>query len=354
MKVLGNLKIKEIWFVAATFVGTVVGAGFASGQEILKFFSHFGLGGITGIIFSGLLFSISGTLVMYLGSKLGASSFAEVVWLVCGKRLGLLMDALLVLFLFGTLSVMLAGAGAVFFQQWGLPFWLGTSTTLAVTVLTVLFGLKGIIRANSLVVPLMVFFCMMVTLPTISLERLQYSLTGFAPAGEGAAPHWLLSALLYVSYNITLSLSVLGPLGREIKHRSSLFWGGILGALGLGMLAMLINIAILCHYPDSAEFEIPSLFVAGHTVPAVQFAFSFVLWAEIFTTVIGTVYGLATRISASTGLNYNLLTVILMMMALVLSQFGFSGLVGTVYPLFGLISLVFLTALLIYPLRRNK
>lgn len=354
MQVFRGLKTKEIWYVSTTFVGTVVGAGFASGQEILKFFSHFGQGGIAGIIISCLLFSISGTLVMYLGSKLQASSFAEVVRFVCGKRLGLLMDALLALFLFGTLSVMLAGSGAVFFQQWGLPFWLGTCTTLVITVVTVLFGLKGIIRANSLVVPLMVFFCLMVTLPAISLDRLQYSLTDFIPAGEGAAPYWLLSALLYVSYNITLSISVLGPLGREIKHRSSLLWGGILGGLGLGMLAMLINLAILCHYPYSAQFEIPSLFVAGHTASMVQFAFSFVLWAEIFTTIIGTVYGLAARISASTGINYNLLTVVLMIMALALSQFGFSGLVGTVYPLFGLISLVFFAALLAYPLLKRK
>lgn len=348
------VNLKEIWYVATTFIGTVVGAGFASGQEILKFFSHFGPGGITGIVLSCLLFSISGTLIMYLGSILMASSFAEVVRHVCGKRLGPLMDILLGIFLFGTLSVMLAGSGAVFFQQWGLPFWLGTITTLIITILTVLSGLKGIIKANSLVVPFMIFFCLLVTLPAISLNRLQYSLTGFVPAGAGAAPHWLLSALLYVSYNITLGISVLAPMGGEIRHRSSLLWGGVLGGLGLGFLAMLIDLAILCHYPAAAQFEVPSLFVAGRLASVFQLIFSFILWAEIFTTIIGTVFGLSARIAAATRFNYNLITMVLMIMALGLSQLGFSGLVGTVYPLFGYISLVFLAALLAYPLLKNK
>jgi len=354
MALLGNVKFKEIWYVATTFIGTIVGAGFASGQEILTFFSHFGPGGITGIVFSSLLFSICGTLIMYLGSKLDASSFAEVIRHVCGRRFGPLMDFLLGLFLFGTLSVLLAGSGAVFFQQWGLPYWLGTGLTLIITVLTALFGLKGIIRANSIIVPLMLIFCLLVTLPAISLNRLQYSLTDFIPVGNGAAPHWLLSALLYVSYNITLGTSVLAPISREIRFRSSLLWGGIIGGLGLGVLAMLINLAILCHYPAAAQFEVPSLFVAGRLASVVQLAFSFILWAEIFTTIIGTVYGLAARITASTQFNYNIITMVLMVMALGLSQLGFAGLVGTIYPLFGYISLFFLAALLALPLLKRK
>ncbi len=354
MTLLRNIELKEIWYVAATFIGTVIGAGFASGQEILKFFSHYGPGGIAGILFSCLLFSISGTMIMYLGSKLEASSFADVIRHVCGKRFGLTMDLLLGVFLFGTLSVMLAGSGAVFSQQWGLPFWFGTGATLIITVLTALFGLKGVIRANTLIVPLMIFFCLLVTLPAISSNRLHYALSDFIPAGDGAAPHWLLSALLYVSYNITLGTSVLAPISREIRSPSSLLWGGIFGGLGLGGLAMLINLAILCNYPAAARFEVPSLFVASHLTPVIQLIFSFVLWAEIFSTIIGTLFGLAVRLAALTRLNYNLIIIALMITALGLSQLGFAGLVGIIYPMFGYISLFFLAALLAYPILRSK
>ncbi len=346
--------LKDTWKVAATFIGTVVGAGFASGQEILKFFTHFGSGGIVGISLCCLLFCVTGTTIMFLGNRLQAPSFGEVVRHVCGKRLGPVMDLLLGLFLFGTLSVMLAGSGAVFFQQWGLPFWLGTSVTLVISVLTVLFGLKGIIRVNSIVVPFMVLLCILATLPAISTEIITANLQNFVPVASGAAPHWFLSALLYVSYNITLGVSVLAPLGKEIKNPPSLFWGGIAGGLSLGILAMLINLAILSHYPDSAQYEVPSLFVAGRLAWVIQLAFSFILWAEIFTTVIGTVYGLAVRIAGYAGINYILVTMVLMLMALGMSQLGFSGLVGALYPLFGYVSLAFLGCLLTLPFFKRR
>ena len=354
MLIIHKQTCRDTWKVATTFIGTIVGAGFASGQEILKFFSHFGFGGIMGIVISSILFSITGTAAMLLGRKLRAVSFGEVVRHVCGKKIGPVMDLLLGVFLFGTLSVMLAGAGAIFFQQWGLPYWLGTGSTVIISVLTVLFGLRGIINANSIVVPLMVCISLLATIPAISINWISSNLQGFIPAGTGAAPHWTLSALLYVSYNITLGISVLAPLGSEIKSRSALYWGGILGGLGLGTLAMFINLAILGHYPESAQYEIPSLFVAGRLAWAVQLIFSFILWAEIFTTIIGSLYGVAARVSLVSGLNYKLVTVSLMLLAFSLSWMGFSGLVGTLYPLFGYVSLVFLLCLLAYPFLKRK
>lgn len=344
---------KDTWRVAATFMGTIVGAGFASGQEVLKFFSHFGADGILGLFISCLLFCTTGTMIMLIGSKLKALSFGEVIRLICGKRIGPFMDLLLSVFLFGTLSVMLAGSGAVFLQQWGLPYWFGICLTLILTILTVLFGLKGIIKANSIVVPFMIIFCMLATIPALSFDSLSVILKNFKPAGTGAAPHWLLSCLIYVSYNITLGVSVLAPLGSEIKDRRPIILGGIIGGLGLGTLAMLINLAILSHYPFSAGFEVPSLFLAGSLAPTIQFIFSLVLWAEIFTTIIGTIFGLAVRVAEYTGFSYITAAVVMMPLALGLSYAGFSSLVGILYPLFGYISLVFLVMLFIFPITQK-
>ncbi len=344
----------ETWRVAAAFIGTVVGAGFASGQEILKFFSHFGGPGILGISVSCLLFCAAGSMIMLLGRSLQAVSFAEVVRHVGGARLGPALDLLVGLFLFGTLSVMLAGAGAVFAQQWGGPYLAGTFFTLVISELTVLFGIKGIIKVNSIVVPVMLASCLLAALPGVSGQGLLAALTNFVPAGQGAAPNWFLSALLYTAYNITLGAAVLAPLGAKIRNRRILLAGGCLGGLGLGISAMAINLAILCHYPDSAQYEIPSLFVAGHLAWYGQILFSFILWAEIFTTIIGNLYGLAVRVSHYTGLNYPAVTVFLMLAALAISRLGFSGLVGTLYPLFGYLSLVFLVCLAVAPLRNRK
>ena len=172
---------RETWKVAATFIGTIVGAGFASGQEILKFFSHSGIDGIKGILLACVLFCITGTLIMLLGQKIQAASFGEVVRHVCGPRLGPVIDLTLAVFLFGSLTVMLAGSGAVLFQQWGIPYLIGTALTVVFSIITVLYGIRGIIKANSVVVPLMILVCIAATVPAISSQKLALITRDFLP-----------------------------------------------------------------------------------------------------------------------------------------------------------------------------
>ncbi len=45
-----------IFKIAATYIGTIVGAGFASGQEVLQFFGVFGIKGLWGLLLATALF----------------------------------------------------------------------------------------------------------------------------------------------------------------------------------------------------------------------------------------------------------------------------------------------------------
>ena len=62
-------KERFFWQVAFTFIGAIVGAGFASGQELLKFFVVFGQPGIIGAALSGLLFGFFGVLVIRMAAR---------------------------------------------------------------------------------------------------------------------------------------------------------------------------------------------------------------------------------------------------------------------------------------------
>ena len=99
--------------VAATYAGTVIGAGFASGQELLQFFVSYGPLGVLSMALAGILFAFLGSRVMELGYLLRASSYHELLYYVCGRRLGMLLDWATALFLFGGLCIMLSGTGTV-------------------------------------------------------------------------------------------------------------------------------------------------------------------------------------------------------------------------------------------------
>ena len=55
--------------VAALYVGTLMGAGFASGREGWQFFGVFGSKGYAGLAISGFLFVVVGMMVSYIARK---------------------------------------------------------------------------------------------------------------------------------------------------------------------------------------------------------------------------------------------------------------------------------------------
>ncbi|ADG82271.1 YkvI family membrane protein [Thermincola potens] len=350
-----NYVPKDSWKVAVTYIGTVVGAGFASGQEVLKFFSSHGLPGIAGVCLSALLFSVSGILVLGSGRALRAVSYKEVFEYICGRPLGFILEKLITLFLFATLSVLLAGSGAVLAQQLDVPYLLGTLLTVVLTIITVLSGIKGIIRANSIIVPLLTVGCLIVGLSSISISSLICLNVNQIAVPASSTPHWLLSAFTYVAYNLTLSTGVLAPLGHEIGKKNALLAGGLIGGLLLGALASLINLAILSNLagPLAKLPEVPMLQLAASVGRPFQLFYAIILWAEIFTTIIGNVYGVTTRIVEGFNLSYKRTLTVIMLLAVCFSQVGFSRLVGFLYPLFGYVSLIFLVALFTRPLKRK-
>ena len=52
--------------VAMALVGLLVGAGFASGQEVIQYFLSFGYIGIVGAVVSGIIIFVVGTTIILL------------------------------------------------------------------------------------------------------------------------------------------------------------------------------------------------------------------------------------------------------------------------------------------------
>ena len=63
--------------IAAVYVGTVVGAGFATGREIVEFFSRFGFVGLIGMLMSGYILIFLGSKLMVISARINAKSYEE-------------------------------------------------------------------------------------------------------------------------------------------------------------------------------------------------------------------------------------------------------------------------------------
>jgi len=334
-----------VYNIAVLYIGAVIGAGFASGQEILQFFIVFEKKGLWGIVLAAALFSLLGGLVMLLAVSVRSASYNDVYRLVMGRIPGRIMDGLSLVMLPGGLVVMLAGGSAVFSEHLGLPGWLGTMLIAGVTIAILSRGLKGVVTANAALVPLKVAVILLICFLTLI-----YS--GEGAGGEinhgssaGSRVNWLWSAILYVSYNMVVPVAVLSSLGGKVTAREGVL-GGVAGGIVLGLVTAMVYLAGRIFYPQITGYEVPLLYIAGQMGSVVKVALGPLIWLAILTTAIADAHGFASRFADARTRRYKLIGTALVLMAVPLSTLKFSYLVGMLYPLFGYVGLILLIALL--------
>ncbi|OYD07571.1 hypothetical protein CHM34_11475 [Paludifilum halophilum] len=341
----------ERWVTAArvgfTYIGTVVGAGFASGQEIMQFFTAYGIDGIWGILAVTALFSWLGTRMMLMGARLKAHSYEEFNNYLFGERWGRWMNLFVGVVLFGVTTAMMSGTGSLFQEQLGWSFHLGVIVTSTLAFLIILRGMEGILSINSLVVPLMFLFTMMVGIQGLKTS----GMAGFLSVEATAQGHWLISAVTYVAFNLAMSQAVLVPLGGEMQDEKTLRLGGLLGGVGLGVMLLSSNFALALKTPDIYGMEIPIALVIAALGEGMKYFFLAVMWGEIFTTLIGNVYGLAANLEQVFPFRINTLMGMIFVVGYICSLIGFPVLVGYIYPVFGYCGIIVLLLLVLrkYP-----
>ncbi len=329
--------------IAFTYMGTIVGAGFATGQEILQFFTKYGYLATITIFLTALLFIWLGNKMMQLAFTIKARSYEDLNVAVLGAQLGKWTSYFMLLVLLGVSSVMLAGAGSIFEEHWGLSYQFGLLATALLCFFVLRKGLSAILAVNSAVVPLMLLFTFIIVFKTFSsptadnLLRLQSDY-----------PLWsaLLSPFLYTAFNLSLAQAVLVPLGAQTDSRQTIRTGAIWGGAGIGFMLLAGHFALSANYSVLSGAAIPMGIIAKQFGSIIQTIYIVIIFSEIFTTLIADVYGLALQLEQRIRLYPPLLVLCLICLCLIISQIGFQTLLSVLYPAFGFISLIWLIQLL--------
>jgi uncharacterized membrane protein YkvI len=346
---------KQAWLfakVVTMYIGSVIGAGFASGQEIMQFFVLHGLDGIKGLLLMSVLFAYLGGYVMYLCTSLRSASYKDVFIKLIGRQAGAVMDRLNLCILLGSLSVMMAGSAAVFKEQFGLPPAAGTVAVLCLTALVLLSGLEGVLAATVVLVPLKFVAVTGIALAVMCLDGWLFQPVPVDTVPGGVAGNWLVSAFLYVSYNMVVPVAALSSLGRIVPRRLGIA-GGITGGLLLGLAVSLVALALWQHLPDLYGYQIPMLYLAGRLGPGSRLLLALLIWLAILTTALAQAHGFASRLAAGSAAKYRIYGLGACLFALPLSAAGFSTMVRYLYPLFGGAGLILLLAIIAAPLAKK-
>ena len=333
--------------IATLFIGTVIGAGFASGQEIIQFFGNYGFKGIIGTLIVGLCFTILSIVIMFTARNINSVVFEEVA-VPNIKALRIFVNVIITFLTFGILVVMIAGAGAMLNTLTGFNPLIGNVLITIIIITVSWFGTESMLNSFNVVVPIMIVIAIITGI--LGIANGPGKAFMLPVAAQTISKNWFLSALLFVSYNFALSLAVLAPLGVKSKDKKSIVIGSIIGGVTLGSVATLLCIAIVKNFKLVSNSALPVFIIAQNQNKFLGWAYGFVLLAAIFTTAEGILFALLERFSqykVQLLKNRRVMLVLISLLALIGSNVGFSKLVSILYPINGYLGF-FIIAFLLY------
>ena len=344
---------KEAIKIGFAYVGIVVGAGFSTGQEVMQFFSPYGLWSYIGVLLSGLILGFIGRQVAKIGTAFDAQNHESTLDYLFGNAFSKIVDYLLIFFLFGISVTMIAGAGSAFEESFSVPTWLGALIMCIVIYITLLLDFDKIVKALGVVTPFLIIVILIIA--GYFFVNGHVSISDINSTVKQPSLLWgILQGFIYGGLAFSVGFSTLVAIGGDADKRHISGLGGIIGGVIYLVLLGLINSGLLSEYPNIIGVEIPTLALARTISPIVGLALSIIMLMVMYNTILGLMYSFTARFTVPFSKQYIVLLTIAMVAAYGLSFVGFSSLIDKLYPAMGVIGLVICAAILFKYILRKK
>lgn len=330
--------------VAAIYVGTIIGAGFASGREIWQYFGVFGKLGILGLIFAGLMFIIMGMMLVYIGRKLGTSDIGHVILPFRNKTVASVLGYVVAITIFVALVTMSAAGGAFTKQQFGIDRSVGGFIIVIMVIFTVLGNFQRISGVFNMLIPVLVLVVAGGSLYVIFTPMISES--GAADiAPSPLANNWFFASMIYMAYNMIGTIPIMARAGIQARDMKTALRGAALGAFVLFLMALTLNLALSKDPAFADRMDLPMLGMAGRISYVFNVVYSVVLFFSIYSAATSTFYGVTTKIKDGPRKKY--FVVILAMLGFLLGLAGFREIIAMVFPVVGILGF-FVTVMVIF------
>lgn len=350
------MKTKKLNFfnVAVMYVGTIMGAGFASGREGWQFFGIFGKKAYVGIALVGLLFMALGMMVSYIARSLKTDDMGKVIVFTDNPKFANAVGYFMAAILYTIIISMSAAGGSLLNQQFGIHKAVGGAIIVALVILTVLGNFERLSKVFKLIIPVLFIIdigcCIMVLCADIEQSG---ATSGFPPSGM--APNWFISAILFISYNMLGMIPIIATSSLESKDSKNAILGSGLGGLLLALLTLVLVIALQKDMAYTQSMDLPMLAYTSRLSKPINLAFGFVLFAAIYSAATSTYFGFSTKIKESPKKKY--IIIVGAFIGFVCGLSGFKTLVAYLYPTEGYIGFLVILMIItnfIRVYRRNK
>ena len=320
----------KLWSTVVDYfliLGAIIGVGFASGKEICVFFFDFGAFSLLGLIAFGLLYIYLFFIIQHINKKLEINSYNEFNAKIFGSFCKFTKFVLIVNFAI-TSAGMLAGANYLFAKFFGVNYSIPALILTVVTFVLLLGGINKIRVVANLIIPAMIAVIVINSIGNITPENVNLEITN----QNGLMAIYY--GLLFGVNNFVAALPVLF----ETKLKSK----GKLAVILTICLIILLNILVFASNNFSTDmpmFELSS----NVNIPFYYIYFATLIMA-LFSTLMICSYNMQNLLFKRKSI---ISVIVVVLINLMLSTFGYAFIVKYLYVLSGIISGIYVIFLVI-------
>lgn len=349
--------IKNIFKIAGSFMAWVIGAGFATGQEILQFFSSYGYLSFGVILINLIGFILLGYLLLNAGYQHKDDSSFNPYKYFAGPKLGNFYTWLTTITLLVLIPVLIAGGGATLNQYYGINQFIGSAIMAIAVLIAYLIGFERLVKIVAVLGLSIIGFSLIVGIVSVISDLVYFNEIGSYEESLipfQTSPFWIVSGLLYLGLNFFPSCAYFTKLGTNANSKKEVKYGAFLGGLMLVLSITLISCAILLNGDVISGIEIPVLYLAGRISYLFGAVFSIVLILGIFSSSSVMMWTLCSRFTFKNKKWNYLIAIGVSIFAYIVSLLSFGTLIATIYPIIGYVGVSFIIFILVKSFRNKS
>lgn len=320
------------------FQSVVIAGGYGTGREFIEFFLQLGpKAGLLAMFVAMLVWSLVCACTFVLAQRFGTYNYRDFFQSLLGKRGWWLFEISYVLILVLVMAIVVAAAGTVLQETFGINYAWGVCGLITYVAFMVYRGSQTIEWILSfwsialyIVYGLLFFF---------GFQYFGEQINNVWNASTVGNEPWILNGIRYAGYNLALIPAVLFCLTHLKSQREAVISGLVAGVVTM-FPGILFFIIMFGEYPQIINETIPSLFLLGKMeLMWLEIAFTIVLLGTLIETATGMIHAFNERLASQLASANRTFTrqaragfaIVLLLGSLLLAQIGIVNLISKGY-----------------------
>lgn len=340
-------------FILLTFayLGFLIGAGVATGQEILQYYTPNGfLMFGTGAVIAAILI-VANFLYIYASKHMPDSCDNPYVYFF-GKKAGNAIDIFCMIFCYLSFIIMISGGATSLNQEYGIAKELSIIIVSIIVLLTVVLGLKKFVKIIGFITPVIITVILVVSIVNIiqnwgnfgeNFSQIENNSLDLVKAGN----NWFLAGISNGGFCLLMLAKFSANLGRQ-NNRKHVNAASIASSIILIVVNIIIGFSLLLRITEVFNVQIPNLYIFNSISSVIGQVFGIFIFLALYTSACPLLWSSVVKFSKEKTTRFYIGSVVLAVVAVIVAMFtDFNVLINNIYTYFGYIGFAVFVAMII-------